>query len=499
MRTSHTTTAPVNHRTQHKWGDHVPVSVNSLTSTDGVVPFNYYDLPYCQPKDGPELSGSNLGMVLRGDVIMSSPYLLNFGTEQRCVELCAPTLTPKDLASFTRFIQRSYRGNLIVDNLPAVRAETTVDKACWADRGARFFSDNRGFAVGGCPGAPPRVPAKATDPVGSAPKVDLTALDYTIHNHLSFTVLWNKKENSKGVEQFYVVGFYVEPESYESKGCTGGPLLTRETKDGGGKVAHFTYSVTWKQEAKYDWYSRWDYYLNSSVSRDNDLSEHWWKLSQSLLILMCLSGVVAIIIMRTLHIDFNRYNNPDNEDETQEEVGWKLVYADVFRPPPFPNVFAAFIGTGTQILGMCLFSIPPALMGFISHARRGRLLVTMIFLFVLMAFVNGYVTGKVQMMFGTRNWKTVIAAGVGYPGLLFLMWLVTEVYLNSVKAANAVAVQTVLQLLALWLGVCLPQAVLGASFAYRQEPMQNPLRHNKQERQIPPQRWMFSLPAMLLV
>lgn len=44
------------------------------------------------------------------------------------------------------------------------------------------------------------------------------------------------------------------------------------------------------------------------------------------------SAIVAMILMRTLHLDFNRYNNPENTEEAQEEVGWKLVHADVFRP-----------------------------------------------------------------------------------------------------------------------------------------------------------------------
>ena len=35
-----------------------------------------------------------------------------------------------------------------------------------------------------------------------------------------------------------------------------------------------------------------------------------------------------------------------------EETGWKFVHADVFRFPAHPNLFAAVIGSGTQILVM---------------------------------------------------------------------------------------------------------------------------------------------------
>ncbi|PIO67006.1 endomembrane protein 70 [Teladorsagia circumcincta] len=42
---------------------------------------------------------------------------------------------------------------------------------------------------------------------------------------------------------------------------------------------------------------------------------------------------VGMILMRTLHRDIARYNQLDNEEDAQEEFGWKLVHGDVFRPP----------------------------------------------------------------------------------------------------------------------------------------------------------------------
>ena len=41
----------------------------------------------------------------------------------------------------------------------------------------------------------------------------------------------------------------------------------------------------------------------------------------------------------------------DAADEA-EETGWKFVHADVFRFPEHPNLFAAVIGTGTQMTFM---------------------------------------------------------------------------------------------------------------------------------------------------
>jgi hypothetical protein len=37
-----------------------------------------------------------------------------------------------------------------------------------------------------------------------------------------------------------------------------------------------------------------------------------------------------------------------------EESGWKLVHGDVFRPPRYPKLFAAVIGSGIQIFCMAV-------------------------------------------------------------------------------------------------------------------------------------------------
>ena len=41
--------------------------------------------------------------------------------------------------------------------------------------------------------------------------------------------------------------------------------------------------------------------------------------------------------MRVLKNDFSRYARGDEEDEEEEETGWKLVHGDVFRLPYNPN------------------------------------------------------------------------------------------------------------------------------------------------------------------
>ena len=46
------------------------------------------------------------------------------------------------------------------------------------------------------------------------------------------------------------------------------------------------------------------------------------------MIVLFLSGMVAMIMMRTLHRDFNRYNATEAAEDVEEETGWKLVHGD---------------------------------------------------------------------------------------------------------------------------------------------------------------------------
>lgn len=52
------------------------IKVNKLSSTRNLLPYEYYSLPYCKPGKIKSTS-ENLGEVLRGDRILTSPYKVN--------------------------------------------------------------------------------------------------------------------------------------------------------------------------------------------------------------------------------------------------------------------------------------------------------------------------------------------------------------------------------------------------------------------------------------
>lgn len=68
------------------------------------------------------------------------------------------------------------------------------------------------------------------------------------------------------------------------------------------------------------WASRWDTYL---MMMDDQI--HWFSIINSVMIVLFLTGMVAMIMLRTLARDITKYNQLDASDDAQEETGWKLV------------------------------------------------------------------------------------------------------------------------------------------------------------------------------
>ena len=66
-------------------GDSIEVRAIKMTSSKTQLPFEYYSLPFCQPKSGSvEYKSQNLGEILRGDRITNTAYDLNMDTEVKC-------------------------------------------------------------------------------------------------------------------------------------------------------------------------------------------------------------------------------------------------------------------------------------------------------------------------------------------------------------------------------------------------------------------------------
>ena len=66
------------------------------------------------------------------------------------------------------------------------------------------------------------------------------------------------------------------------------------------------------QKSPIKWASRWDTYL---LTHDEPI--HWFSIINSLMIVLFLTGMVAMIMLRTLHRDIAKYNQLETAEEAQ--------------------------------------------------------------------------------------------------------------------------------------------------------------------------------------
>lgn len=438
-------------------GAKVELKVNKLTSVKTQLPYRYYSLPFCVPEVIQE-TVENLGEILTGDQIENSLYDIRMMVNETCKVLCAKPLLPAEKEKFRSMIDDEYTVNWIVDNLPgATRFVFSEGEYHYAD----------GFPVGMVRGDFPK--------------------RYFVVNHVKIDLAYHQQPGE--FEGNRIVGFEIEPYSIKHSDkdeCSGDMRETSKPAfdiDTASRVV-YSYDVRWT-ESPVRWASRWDGYLKMSRG---DI--HWFSILNSLLIVVFLSGMVAMILLRTLHRDIVKYNELASVDETAEETGWKLVHGDVFRKPRFAKLLAVSVGCGMQVLGMCAVTLIFALLGFLSPAHRGGLLQSMMLLFTFMGCVAGYVSSRLCKVFNADDWKkTTVLTATLYPGIAFCIFFVLNLLIWGQKSSGAVPFTTMFAVLVLWFGISVPLVFLGAYFGFKKDAIELPVRVNHIPRQVPPQRW----------
>eukprot|EP00741_Cyanophora_paradoxa_P004796 tig00000829_g4654.t1 len=473
-------------------GDAVDVKVNTLTSVKTQLPYEYYALPFCRPGHI-ENAAENLGEVLRGDKIQNSLYKMNMAQNHECVVLCKKTLKPEDLEDFRRKIDEDYRVNMIVDNLPVAMRLPGTHRS--EDEQQKHVIE-AGFPVG----IVPRVPS----PYNVHPQPGMVEGKHYLYNHLRFIVFYHTDPASYTGKR--IVGFEVEPVSVQydpnfgddkPKECPFGPNDKHIPLDMEGdkeKKVVFTYDVVWK-DSPVKWASRWDVYLHMT---DNQI--HWFSIINSLMIVLFLTGMVAMILMRTLNQDFRRYNQLETSEDAQEETGWKLVHGDVFRPPTHAGLLAAYVGTGVQVFGMTLITMIFAVLGFLSPANRGGLMTALLLLFVFMGAFAGYWSSRLYKMFKGTAWKrNTLMTAFMFPGIIFALFFFLNLLVWGERSAGAVPFWSMFALIFLWFGISVPLVFIGSYFGLKKPAIEHPVRTNQIPRQIPEQAWYMKPAFSILI
>ena len=412
----------------------------------------------------------NLGEFLGGDRIENSPYEIAMLQEDNCRSLCKVSLKSKDVSSFKNIIKNQYHNNWIVDNLPSASILDSEDYVT-----TEFIGFPVGYMEGG---------------------------NYYIYNHVNIVIEYYQMDDG----DYRIVGFYVEPISIKHKLGGDGNLntcpmdkhLSYDHKGEHHRVAPgelwYSYGVEWRP-SDVSWASRWDIYL----SMNNAVSDkvHWFSIVNSVLIVLFLAFMVAMILVRTLHRDINKYNRvmtDEEKAEEREETGRKLVHADVFRPPTdYPMFFCVLTATGVQILTATFFLILFAAGGFLSPANRGSLMIGCLLIFVLLGFLAGYTSSRLYKTFKGKQWqRCTLYTALFFPGIGFSLFFVLNTMVWHYGSTGAVPFFSMIAVLTLWFGISVPLVFLGAYFGYKKDALTFPVVTSNIPRQIPELPWYLN-------
>ncbi|XP_064430930.1 transmembrane 9 superfamily member 2-like isoform X2 [Mirounga angustirostris] len=385
----------------------IALFVNRLDSEESVLPYEYNTFDFCQDS-GKKNPSENLGQVLFGERITSSPYKFSFNKTETCKKVCVKSYDrenedhKKKLAFLKKGIQLNYQHHWIIDNMPVIWCHVIEDgKYC-------------------TPGFP--------------------------------------------------IGCFITKSGIVKDAC----------------ALHENKSIKWA--------SRWDYILESMPHTNIQ----WFSIMTSFVIVLFLSGMVAMILLRTLHRDIIRYNQTNFSEEVREDFGWKLVHGDVFRPPRNRMLLSAFLGQGTQVLIMTFITLFLACFGFLSPAHRGALMTCAVVLWVLLGTPAGYVSARMYKTFKGVNWKTnFLLTALLCPGVVFVDLFFMNLILWVEGSSAAISFGTLIGILAMWFGISVPLTFLGAYFGSKKK-FKHPVRTNQIPRHIPQQNF-FTRPLFGII
>ncbi|CAK5043450.1 unnamed protein product [Meloidogyne enterolobii] len=466
--------------------NNVTLFVNKLDSDQSVLPYEYHSFDFCLGSED-ESPVENLGQVLFGERIRPKA--------KQCALLCQKSYNMDNKENQQRFrlLQRgmrlNYQHHWIIDNMPVTFCFINQQSmnVCTTGFPMGCFVTKEGKPKDAC----------VLDPKYRQPD------SYYLFNHVDIRIEYR----DLGLDSNFldekiggrIIRIKVQPrsikhEKIEEMNC--GQGVAPQPISSGDKQFNviYSYSVAWDQ-TDVKWSSRWDYILESMPHTNIQ----WFSIMNSLVIVIFLSGMVGMILLRTLHRDIARYNRLDDED-AQEEFGWKLVHGDVFRPPRNSLMLSVFVGAGSQVLLCAFITLAFACLGFLSPANRGSLMTFALVFYVLFGIVAGYTSSRLYKTLEGLAWKSnILLTSFLIPGILFAVFFASNLILWSKGSSAAVPFGTLCALLFLWLFISIPLTFIGSYFGFRAKRIQTPVRTNQIPRQVPEQTlYTKPLPGMLM-
>mmetsp|Transcript_12579 Transcript_12579/g.15825 ORF Transcript_12579/g.15825 Transcript_12579/m.15825 type:complete len:630 (+) Transcript_12579:263-2152(+) len=458
----------------HKYtkDDHVELWVNKVGPyANPQEAYEYYTLPYCAPEtevthNSPK--AHSLGEILGGHSLRHSGHDLRFAGQKETEECTTVALTTTMTDKFRVAVEEQWFYQMYLDDLPV-----------WGMVGEMLPPIEGGGGSGG------------GEEEELLPYLYTTRMLVISHNN----------------------GQIVKVD------LTSDPASLKQLK--AGDKYNFKMHVEWKETSEIPFHTRFDRYLDHAFFKHQI---HWFSIFNSFMMVLFLTGLVALIFLRTLRKDYARYarqmseemalmeaEEGDGEKEKGERMesltedrGWKQVHGDVFRAPPLLPLFAASIGIGWQLIVLALFVILFAVAGPLHgdvYEERGEILHAILISYGVSSIIAGYASGSYYKRFAAQkhyNWQLVLGITI----LLlptFCVSIVSVLNLISIwyDTINVIPFFAILKLFALWIFISVPLCIIGTLLGRHTRHQGNPCRVNAIPRPIPEGPW-YGQPLYLI-
>jgi transmembrane 9 superfamily protein 3 len=254
-----------------------------------------------------------------------------------------------------------------------------------------------------------------------------------------------------------------------------------------GVVLEFALHVQFEQTSE-EFHSRFDRYLDHEFFKH---PIHWFSVFNSFMMVLFLMGLVALILLRTLKKDYARYglihdleDGEIDEDEKDalmhdkiEDAGWKQVHGDVFRAPSLLPLFAALVGTGSQVVvltfGVIFFAVLGPIHGEV-HEERGEMMQAIIVCYAFSTIVSGYISGRYFKEYYPTVARSGKNAGQGnlwqltmgltvvlLPAVTCLIFVVLNAVSLAYGTINSIPFMVILKIFFLYVFISVPLCVVG--------------------------------------
>ncbi|KAI9266009.1 hypothetical protein BY458DRAFT_512830 [Sporodiniella umbellata] len=367
--------------------------------------YPYFQLPFCHGPDQIQHHHETLGEALQGMDLVNSGIPIKFKENQEKKLHCSNTWESKDIEIIHYAVDNQYWYTMFIDDLPV------------------------------------------TGVIGNDPneeqhrETDRRFKPFYVYTHKSFVFEYNNNQ---------IISVIMKH---------GDPLELKPVQN--AVDVSFTYSVEWVPTS-----IQFEDRFNSLLEADFfEHKVHWLSIFSSFMLVLFLTGLVSVILLRTVKKDFTRYDREeglaDFDRDLGDEYGWKQVHGDVFRQPPRLMVMSALMGTGSQLVILSGVLILYTIVGDL-YAERATILTASVFLYALTSFVAGYSSAKYYARYGGRDWvKTFVMTASLWPGAVSLICGLINTLAIYYSSSRAISFPTLLSIVALWIFLCFPLTLFG--------------------------------------